>query len=126
MEYYDESMDDMREYYRDNFSLRCVSADIGTKFALISLICFLTKQARIKTPNVTPLQVIQKIRSGKEGNNSDKLIKGLAVMCEDFMLNTTDFLTFNMKTSKEMVAKINEVLDKELPWDNGITDNLPF
>lgn len=41
------------------------------------------------------------------------------------MRNTTEFLTFDMKSSKEMVDKINEILDKELPWEDS-TPDLPF
>lgn len=112
------TMNDLKEYYKQYFSLGCLACDIGTKFALISLICFLTKQARNKTPNATTWQVIQKIRQGKESHNSEGLLKGLAVICDDFMRNTTEFLTFDLKSAKDMVAKINEILDKELPWES--------
>ena len=97
MEYYEPTMNDLKEYYKQYFSLGCLACDIGTKFALISLICFLTKQARNKTPNATTWQVIQKIRQGKESHNSEGLLKGLAVICDDFMRNTTEFLTFDLK-----------------------------
>lgn len=125
MEYYDETIDSLKEYYRDHFTLGCLACDIGSKFALISLICFLTKQARVKNPKATTLQVIQKVRQGKESHNSRALIMGLAVICDDFMRNTTEFLTFGMKTAKDMVTKINEILDGELPWED-IKDDLPF
>ena len=125
MEYYEPTLNDLREYYKDYFSLGCLACEIGTKFALISLICFLTKQARNKTPNATTWQVIQKVRKGKESHNSERILKGLAVICDDFMRNTTEFLTFDMKSSKEMVDKINEILDKELPWEDS-TPDLPF
>lgn len=125
MEYYEPTLNDLREYYKDYLSLGCLACDIGTKFALISLICFLTKQARNKTPNATTWQVIQKVRKGKESHNSERILKGLAVICDDFMRNTTEFLTFDMKSSKEMVDKINEILDKELPWEDS-TPDLPF
>lgn len=65
MEYYEPTLNDLREYYKDYFSLGCLACDIGTKFALISLICFLTKQARNKTPNATTWQVIQKFVRAK-------------------------------------------------------------
>lgn len=117
MEYYEPTMNDLRDYYKEYFSLGCIATDIGTKFALISLICFLTKQARNKTPEATTWQVIKKVRQGKESHNSERLLKGLAVICDDFMKNTTEFLTFNLKSAKEMVDKINEILDKELPWE---------
>ena len=125
MEYYEPTLNDLREYYKDYFSLGCLACDIGTKFALISLICFLTKQARNKTPNATTWQVIQKVRKGKESHNSERILRGLAVICDDFMRNTTEFLIFDMKSSKEMVDKINEILDKELPWEDS-TPDLPF
>lgn len=125
MEFYPPTLNDLKEYYKDYFSLGCIATDIGAKFALISLICFLTKQARVKNPKATTWQVIQKIRQGKESNSSERLLKGLAVICDDFMRNTTEFLTFDLKSAKDMVAKINEILDKELPWE-ATTPDLPF
>ena len=41
------------------------------------------------------------------------------------MKHCDEFLTFDMKSSKEMVDKINEILDKELPWEDS-TPDLPF
>jgi len=34
-------------------------------------------------------------------------------------------LTFDLKSAKDMVAKINEILDKELPWE-PTTPETPF
>lgn len=109
--------------YREYFSLGNVACDIGSKFALISLVCFLTKQARSKNPDATTYQVIKKVRG--TSCNSETLLLGLATICNDFMKNTTEFLTFDMKTSKDMVNKINEILNKELPFTTD-GDDLPF
>ena len=39
-----------------------------------------------------------------------------SIICEDFMLHTTNFLTFDLKTSKDMINKIKEILSTWLPF----------
>lgn len=117
MDAWEPTLNDLRDYYQRYFTLGCLATDIGNKFALISLICFLTKQARVKTPTATCEQVIRKI-VGDSNSNSAGLLKALSVICEDFMRNTSEFMTFNFKSSKEMVSKIKEILNTELPFEN--------
>ena len=125
MEAWEPSYQDLENYYREYYSLGNLNCDIGSKFALISLICFLTKQARIKNPDATCYLVIMKIIDGEESQHDLKFIRGLSVVCTDMMKHCDEFLTFDMKSSKEMVDKINEILDKELPWEDS-TPDLPF
>lgn len=124
---WEPTIEELSAYYKENFTLGCLATDIGSKFALISLICFLTKQARKSKPDATCMQVIKKI-VGESGANSDGLLKAIAVICEDYMRNTTEFLTFNLKSSKEMVDKIKEILHCELPFENPYAHegDLPF
>lgn len=107
---------ELSEVYAKYFSLGYLNTDIGSKFALISLVCFLTKQARLKNPEATPYQVLMKIIGDTPENKSWDFIKSLSIICEDFLKQTTDFLTFDLKTSREMVLKIREILDTYLPF----------
>lgn len=124
---WEPTLEELSAYYREHLTLGCLATDIGSKFALISLICFLTKQARKNKPDATCAQVIKKI-VGDSSSNSKGLLKAVAVICEDYMRNTTEFLTFNLKSSKEMVDKIKEILHCELPFENpyNCDDDLPF
>lgn len=107
---------ELSDFYFRYFSLGYLNTDIGSKFALISLTCFLTKQARLKNPDATPYQVLIKIVGDTPENKSWEFLKSLAVICNDFMKQTTSFLTFDMTTSRDMVLKIREILNTYLPF----------
>lgn len=116
MEAWEPSYKELESYYRQYFSLEGLNCDIGNKFALISLICFLTKQARQKNPDATCYQVIMKIIDGEESDYDMKFIRGLSIVCSDMMKHSNEFLTFDLKTSKAMVSKIKEILNTWLPF----------
>ena len=116
MEAWEPSYQDLENYYKEYFSLGNLNCDIGSKFALISLICFLTKQARIKNPDATCYLVIMKIIDGEESQYDMKFIRGLSVVCTDMMKHCNEFLTFDLKSSKAMVSKIKEILKTWLPF----------
>lgn len=108
---------ELQAEYRKRYSLGYLNTTIENKFGLISLICFLTKQARKKTPDANCYQVLMKITKERPiSEHFDNFIKGLSIVCTDFMEQTTEFMTFDMKTSKEMINKINEVLDTWRPF----------
>ena len=121
MEAWEPTFDQLNEIYQKYFSLKNVDVTIDNKFGLISLICFLTKQARVKKPDATCLQVLEKVNAPTTEEHfcacpNGDFIKGLAIICEDYMKTKGDFMTFGMKSSKEMVAKIREILGTELPF----------
>lgn len=121
MEAWQPTYDELNEIYEKYFSLKNVAVTMDNKFGLISLICFLTKQARTKKPDATCLQVIEKINASTSTNpfvacNNQDFLKGLSIICEDYMKTKGDFMTFGIKTSKEMIAKIREILESELPF----------
>ena len=116
MEAWEPTYKELEDYYREYFSLGNLNCDLGSKFALISLICFLTKQARQKNPDATCYLVIMKIINNNESSYDMKFIRGLSVVCTDLMKHCNEFLTFDMKSSKEMVVKIKEILNTYLPF----------
>jgi hypothetical protein len=116
MESWQPTYTELKEYYEKYFSLGGLCTDIGNKFALVSLICFLTSQARKKSPDANCYQVIMKVIDKKEHKYNMDFIKGLSIICDDLMLNTSEFLTFDMKSSKEMVNKILEILNTWVPF----------
>lgn len=116
IEYWEPDYKELEKYYQVNFSLGQLSCDIGSKFALISLICFLTKQARLKNPDATCYLVIMKIINDEASSHDMKFIRGLSVVCSDMMKNCDEFLTFDLKTAKAMVDKIKEILHTWLPF----------
>lgn len=107
---------ELSDIYSKYFSLGYLNTDTGSKFALISLTCFLTRQARLKNPDATPYQVLMKIIGDTPENKSWEFVKSISIICDDFMKQTSDFLTFEMSTSRDMVLKIREILNAYLPF----------
>lgn len=124
MEAWDLTLTDLRSIYNKYFSLACLNVPPDVKFALISLICFLTKQARKTNANATVEQVLKKILP-ENHQVSKGLLNALVCICDDYLLTNDDFNTFGAKSAKEIVLKIREILDKEMPFPNPYSD-CPF
>lgn len=103
---------DMQRLYSRYFSLGYLNPDINAKFALISLICYLTDKIKSKKPDTTHYQIIRKIL----GNDlPEDLAKGLAVVCSDFAHGCTQFPTFGID-DKNIPAKIKEIMSARTPF----------
>lgn len=105
------SYNQLKELYNDYFSLGNLNTDINTKFALISLTCYLLKKLQEQKPDITAYKVLRKIND----DLSEEFIKGLAVVVEDFYYNCKEFPTFGIEP-KKMPAKIKEILDSYIPF----------
>ena len=126
MEAWEPTLEELRLTYNRYFSLQCLNVSPTDKFALISLICFLTIQARKKNPAVTVDQVIRKITQGQM-SNSPGLLRALTCICEDMLIEPYDFPIFGAKSSKEIVDKIVSILSTEMPFPNPYpNENIPF
>ena len=126
MEAWEPTLTDLRSTYNRYFSLACLNVSPENKFALISLICFLTKQARKKNPEVSVDQVIRKVTNGK-AMNSNGLLRALTCICEDYLKTESEFPIFGAKSSKEIVDKVIEILNTELPFENPYpNEKIPF
>ena len=126
MEAWDPTLTDLRSTYNRYFTLACLNVNFESKFALIALICFLTKQARKSNPNATVEQVIKKVLP-ENHNVSAGLLRALVCICEDHLVGNSDFPSFGAKSAKEIVLKIREILDTEMPFPNPYpADVCPF
>lgn len=106
--------DELRRIYSENFSLHYLNSnDISKKFALISLICYVTYKTQLKKPDVTHYQIIMKV-SQNLGLPED-FIKGLAIVCEDFSYGCTEFPTFGLE-GKDILKQIIEILKSFVPF----------
>ena len=108
----DLSYNELKKLYANYFSLGFLNTDISSKFALISLVAYLTDRFKKKKPDITAYMIIKKI-IGYEC--SEELIKALSVIVEDFMYGCTEFPTFGIEP-KDMPNKIKEILRSELPF----------
>lgn len=103
---------ELEDIYKKYFSLGYLNTDINTKFALISLICYLTETLRKKKPDVTYYQVIVKISNGIL---SEDQVNSLSIICSDFSYGCNEFPTFSIP-DKDIPAKIREILTNWLPF----------
>lgn len=104
---------ELQRFYTEHFSLGYINTDIKEKFALISLICYVTYKTKMKNPDTTCYSVIMKVSQGL--GIPDDFIKGLSIICEDFMYGCTEFPTFGV-TGKDILKEIREILGKYLPF----------
>lgn len=104
---------EMRRNYSKLYSLGHLGNNINSKFALISLICYLTYKAKQKQPDINHYKVLMNIT--KDNTLPEDFIKGLAVVCEDFSYGCTEFPTFNIKQS-DMVTTIKDLLKSYTPF----------
>lgn len=111
------SYKDLQAIYERYFSLGGIAGEIDNKFALISLICLLTDNQKKKNPDITCYEVIEKITSkGRGGRLPEMYLQGLAIVCEDFRKGSNSYNMCGLKSGKEMVDRINDILDKWLPF----------
>lgn len=105
------SYKDMEKNYQI-YSLGFLGEDISIKFAIISLVGYITYTLRKKKPDVTCYQILKKIVGE---TFPEDYIKGISVVCEDFMYGCTKFPTFGLKNT-EMPNKIKDLLQNFLPF----------
>ena len=106
-------------FYLKNFSTGAFSSGkLSNKLALISLICLVTKKLREKDGNLSVKTVIEKIlqRPLFYTEAFDAFLIGLAIICEDFLYETKEIDNFGFTESKQIIAKIKELLNEWLPF----------
>lgn len=82
--------EELKEIYSKYFSLGYINKDINSKFALISLICYVYQKNKPKHPDLTYYSLITKI--SQHLGLSDDFIKGLSIVCEDLHMKLLNFL----------------------------------
>lgn len=112
------SFNELRDFYADNFSLGYINSghnrsSIEERFVLISLICYITYKSKLKNPDTTHYQIIMKL--SKNLGLSDTFLKGLAIVCEDFSYQCTDFPVFGLK-GNDIIKEVVSILKSYLPF----------
>lgn len=104
---------DLLKCYQENFSLGYFNTDIKNKFALISLLCYVTYKAKQKKPDVTHYEIIMQLT--KNQSLPDTMVKRLAVICDDFSYGCTEFPTFELK-GNDILKTIKDILNTYVPF----------
>lgn len=89
------------------------SGDAGDKFALIGMVCYLTRALQQQKPGMTHYQVIRMCTKNKAF--SAEVIESLANVCDWFAYNCVKFPDFGVKP-KEMPSKICDLIEQLLPF----------
>jgi hypothetical protein len=109
---------ELRRIYSDNFSLGYINSgnnrsSIENRFVLISLIDYITYKSKLKNPDTTHYEIIMKL--SKNLGLPDEFIKGLAIVCEDFSYDCTDFPTFGLK-GQDIIKEAISILKLYVPF----------
>lgn len=104
--------ENLKKIYTEHFSLGHLNTDINSKFALISLICYLTERIKAKKPDVTCYQIVYKLANDIIPEDQ---INSLSVICSDFAYGCHKFPTFGIE-DKNIPATIREILSNWLPF----------
>lgn len=107
-----ESIDSLRQIHSAYFSLGYLNTDINTKFALISLVCYLVQVIKTKKPNITHYDVIKQIIKDEI---PDSFCRSFGVICEDFAYGCSEFPKFGIE-DKKIPAKVREILLTWVPF----------
>lgn len=87
------------------------------KLMLISLVALVTKQIRLKTPDVNPLEILMKITSQKKDDSQFyQFLEALSVLVEDLSYACSDFETYGYTKSSKIIKKIKDILNTWLPF----------
>lgn len=104
--------EDMQRIYNQWFSLGYLNVDINNKFALISLIGYITYKLKLKKPDITSYRVIRQII---KDDLSEDYIKRLSIIVDDFSYGCKEFPTFGIE-DKKIPIKIKELLNSYMPF----------
>ena len=112
------NFNELKRFHSENFGLGYINSGHGRsaieeRFILISLIDFITYKAKLKNPDTTHYEIIMKL--SKNLGLPDSFIKGLAIVCEDFSYQCTDFPTFGLK-GQDIIKEVISILKSYIPF----------
>lgn len=109
---------ELRQFYSDNFTLGYINSghnrsSIEERFVLISLIDYITYKSKLKNPDTTHYEIITKL--SKNLGLPENFIRGLAIVCEDFSYQCSDFPVFGLK-GQDIVKEAISILKSYIPF----------
>lgn len=112
------SFNELRKFYNENFSLGYINSGhnrsaIEERFILISLINYIHYKTKLKNPDITHYEIILKL--SKNLGLPDDFLKGLAIVCEDFAYQCSDYPTFGLK-GQDIVKECVSILKSYMPF----------
>ena len=112
------SYEEKNDVYSHVYSLGTYSSDtVNDKVILISLISLLYIKMQVKHPGTTPIKILMKITGQKKDNSIYyQMLETLSIMVEEFSYACKTASPYGLKTSKEIINKIKEILSAWIPF----------
>lgn len=114
----DMTFEEARKLHLTTFSLDYLQCSPAEKLGLIAMVCYVTNELNKKRSNydkLTCYDVLKLIDKDASKHFRENFLKGLGVVCQDFMTSDTGYPDFGMP-AKEMPKKIKQILDTFLPF----------
>lgn len=119
METWTPNYQELKDTYNKYYGVCNFNGPFEDRITLIMSVCYITQKLREKNPDITCWEVLAKIIF-KDGSYCDDFvaaIRGLAIMCEDFMQGITGKIPkLDFKSNKEMIAEVKRILDTWIPF----------
>lgn len=113
------SFEEKKDIYDQLFSLGVLNdaKSVNDKLILISLVSLTYIKLKEKNPKITPLEILLSITKQKaDGSFYYNFLESVAILVEDFSFLCNDADNCGLKSSKEIVNKIKEILDSWTPF----------
>lgn len=119
METWTPNYQELKQTYANYYGVCNFNGSFEDRITLIVSVCYITQKLREKNPDITCWEVLAKI-AFKDGMYCDDYvaaIRGLAIMCEDFMQGAKgEVPKLDFKSNKEMIAEVKRILDTWIPF----------
>ena len=104
---------ELKSIYSRYYSIGSLGSSLNDKLTLISLVAVLVHAAKKKSPDADCYKVLKKIL---KADTCDSYLKSLCILVEDLMIGCNKFDNCGLKTSEEIINKINELYSGLLPF----------
>ena len=110
---------DKKALYEDNFSLGIFTSEtVNDKLILLSLVSLVYLKTKEKKPNIKSIDILKQIVPNYSSKNKHKLkmLESLSITVEELCCGCTTADACGMTSSKEIINKINELLNTWIPF----------
>lgn len=109
------SYENKQNLYKENFSLGHISKNVNDKLILVSLVSLVYLKTKVNKKDVKPIDILLQIR-GKSKAPHISMLESLSVLVEDFCYDCDKADPCGLKSSKEIINKIKELLNVWIPF----------
>lgn len=105
-----------KEQFATKYGMGFYNTSLMDKFAIISLLGYMSYKFKLKNPELNTYNVLLKIINRKPEKWEIPFFVKLCAITDDFNTNNTKFETFGLKTGKEVSKEINRIIDTLVPF----------